>query len=118
MWADNLSTGEPLPRIAPWRAGLSGVYRFDAWQARLGFDHAAAQRRVPAGSEPTAAYTLWHASLNYRQKVDVGTVNWFARWDNIGNALAYSATSILTSTVPGRVPLPGRSLKLGLQWQF
>ena len=116
--ADNLSTGEPLPRIAPWRAGLSGVYRFDAWQARLGFDHAAAQRRVPAGAEPTAAYTLWHASLNYRQKVDVGTVHWFARLDNIGNALAYSATSILTSTVPGRVPLPGRSLKLGLQWQF
>ena len=116
--ADNLSTGQPLPRIAPWRVGLSGVYRFDAWQARLGFDHAAAQRRVPTGSEPTAAYTLWHASLNYRQTVDVGTVHWFARLDNITNALAYSATSILTSTAPGRVPLPGRSLKLGLQWQF
>ncbi len=116
--ADNLSTGEPLPRIAPWRAGLSGIYRFDAWQARLGFDHAGAQRRVPAGSEPTAAYTLWHASVGYRQTVGVGTVHWFARLDNLSNALAYSATSILTSTVPGRVPLPGRSLKLGLQWQF
>ena len=116
--ADNLSTGEPLPRIAPWRAGLSGVYRFDAWQARLGFDHAGAQRRVPVGSEPTAAYTLWYASVGYRQKVDMGTVHWFARLDNLSNALAYSATSILTSTVPGRVPLPGRSLKLGLQWQF
>ena len=116
--AENLSTGEPLPRIAPWRAGLSGVYRLDAWQARLGFDHAGAQRRVPAGTEPTAAYTLWHASVGYRQKVDVGTVHWFARLDNLSNALAYSATSILTSTVPGRVPLPGRSLKLGLQWQF
>ncbi len=116
--ADNLSTGEPLPRIAPWRVGLSGVYRVDAWQARLGVDHAAAQRRVPEGSAATAAYTLWHASLNYRQKAAMGTVNWFARLDNLGNALAYSATSILTSTVPGRVPLPGRSLKLGAQWQF
>ena len=116
--ADNLSTGEPLPRIAPWRVGLSGVYKFDAWQARLGFDHAAAQRRVPGGSAATSAYTLWHASLNYRQKAAMGTVNWFARLDNLGNALAYSATSILTSTVPGRVPLPGRSLKLGAQWQF
>lgn len=116
--ADNLSTGQPLPRIAPWRVGLSGVYRFDAWQARLGFDHAGAQRRVPADSLSTAAYTLWHASLNYRQKVDVGTVQWFARLDNLSNALAYSATSILTSTVPGRVPLPGRSLKIGAQWQF
>ena len=116
--ADNLSTGEPLPRIAPWRVGLSGVYRFDAWQARLGFDHAAAQRRVPADSAPTGGYTLWHAGLNYRQKASVGTVNWFARLDNLTNALAYSATSILTSTVPGRVPLQGRSLRLGLQWQF
>lgn len=116
--ADNLSTGEPLPRIAPWRVGLSGVYRFDAWQARLGFDHAAAQHRVPDGSASTAAYTLWHAGLNYRQKAALGTVHWFARLDNLTNALAYSATSILSSTAPGRVPLPGRSLKLGLQWQF
>ncbi len=116
--ADNLSSGEPLPRIAPWRAGLSGVYSQDAWRARLGFDHAAAQRRVPSGSEATASHTLWHASLNYRQKMALGSVNWFARLDNITNVLAYSATSILTSTAPGRVPLPGRSLKLGMQWQF
>ena len=116
--ADNLSTGEPLPRTAPWRAGLSGVYRFDAWQVRLGFDHAAAQRRVPTDSTATASYTLWHAGLNYRQKAAVGTVNWFARLDNLTNVLAWSATSILTSTAPGRVPLPGRSLKLGAQWLF
>ena len=116
--ADNLATGEPLPRIAPWRVGLSGVYRLDAWQARLGFDHAGAQHRVPLGSEATAGYTLWHAGLSYRQLAPVGTVHWFARLDNLTNALAYSATSILTTTVPGRAPLPGRSLKLGLQWQF
>lgn len=116
--ADNETSGEPLPRIAPWRVGLSGVYRWDAWQTRIGFDHAGAQRRVPVGSEATASYTLWHAGLNYRQKLTMGTVNWFARLDNLTNALAYSATSVLTSTVPGRVPLPGRSLKLGLQWQF
>ena len=116
--ADNLSTGEPLPRIAPWRVGLSAIYRRDAWQARLGVDHAAAQRRVPEGSASTSGYTLWHAGLNYRQRVEVGTLHWFARLENLSNALAWSATSILTSTVPGRVPLPGRSLKLGLQWQF
>ena len=116
--ADNLSTGEPLPRTAPWRLGLSGVYRFDAWQARLGFDHAAAQRRVPVDSTATASYTLWHVGLNYRQRADVGTLHWFARLDNLTNTLAWSATSILTSTAPGRVPLPGRSLKLGLQWLF
>ena len=116
--ADNQSTGEPLPRIAPWRVGLSAVYRRNAWQARLGFDHFAAQQRVPEGSANTARYTLWNAGLSYRQQASVGTLHWFARLDNAGNTLAYSPTSILTSTVPGRVPLPGRTLKLGLQWQF
>ena len=116
--ADNLSTGEPLPRIAPWRWGLSGAYSHDAWRAQLGFDRVAAQKRVPEGSASTEGYTLWHASLSYRRKVDVGTLHAFARLDNAGNALAYSATSILTSSLPGRVPLPGRSLKLGVQWQF
>lgn len=116
--ADNLETGEPLPRMAPWRVGLSAVYRQDAWQWRLGVDHAGAQRRVPAGQQPTDSYNLWHAGLNYRQAHGADTLLWFARIDNLGNALAYSATSILTSTAPGRVPLPGRSLKAGVQWLF
>ena len=116
--ADNLDSGEPLPRIAPWRVGLSAVYRREGWQARLGLDHAGAQHRVPAGQVPTERYTLWHAGLNYRQTLGADTLLWFARLDNLGNALAYSASSILTSTVPNRVPLPGRSLKLGVQYLF
>jgi len=115
---DNLGTGEALPRIAPWRAGLSAVYRLGDWQARMGFDHAAAQCRVPAGSVCTAAYTLWNANVDYRYKSTMGTVHWFARLDNLTDALAYSASAILTSTQPGRVPLPGRTLRLGMQWLF
>ena len=116
--ADNLDSGQPLPRIAPWRVGVDVVYRHEAWQARVGLDHAGAQRRVPAGQQPTDSYNFWHAGLNYRQTLGADTLLWFARIDNLGNALAYSATSILTSTAPGRVPLPGRSLKAGVQWLF
>jgi len=43
---------------------------------------------------------------------------WYARLDNATDTLAYSATSILTQTVPGKVPLPGRSLKVGVQLMF
>jgi iron complex outermembrane receptor protein len=43
---------------------------------------------------------------------------WYARVDNASDRLAYSATSILTQTAPGPVPLPGRSLKVGLQASF
>jgi len=32
--------------------------------------------------------------------------------------LAYSATSILAQTAPGRVPLPGRAAKMVLQASF
>lgn len=43
---------------------------------------------------------------------------WYARIDNAADKLAYSATSILTRTAPGKSPLPGRSLKLGLRASF
>ena len=38
--------------------------------------------------------------------------------DNLGDVLAYSPTSVLTQTAPGRAPLPGRSLKVGVQVAF
>ena len=116
--ATDLLSGQPLPRIAPLRLGSTLVYTRGPWTARWGFDHADAQSRVPAQSLPTARYTLWHAGLSWRQRLERSTLHWFARVDNLGNALAYSANSVLTSTAPGRAPLPGRSLKLGVQWMF
>jgi iron complex outermembrane receptor protein len=116
--ADNITTGQALPRIAPMRAGATLVWGQGAWGARFGLDHAAAQTRVPAGQLETAGYTLWNASMSYRTRAGASNLLWFARLDNIGNALAYSASSILTQTAPGKVPLPGRSLKLGLQASF
>jgi iron complex outermembrane recepter protein len=61
------------------------------------------------------AYTLVNASVSYRQKLDATVLNWFARLDNLTDQLAYSASSILTSTAFGKSPLPGRSFKLGVQ---
>jgi iron complex outermembrane receptor protein len=116
--ATDLASGQPLPRIAPLRWGGTLVYPLGPWTARWGFDHVAAQSRVPVQALPTSAYTLWHAGLSWRQRLERSTLHWFARADNLGNALAYSATSVLTSTAPGRAPLPGRSLKLGVQWLF
>ncbi|MBT9488687.1 MAG: hypothetical protein IV093_14350, partial [Rubrivivax sp.] len=46
------------------------------------------------------------------------TALWFARLDNANDVLAYSATSILTQSAPGKAPLPGRILKLGVQLAF
>ncbi|NBS46595.1 MAG: TonB-dependent receptor [Betaproteobacteria bacterium] len=117
--ARHAQTGEPLPRIAPARAGSTLVWREGPWAWRVGFDHAAQASRVPAGQQVTPGYTLWHAALNWRLAT-AGGVLWdaFARLNNATDRLAYSATSILTQTAPGRSPLPGRSLRLGLQARF
>ncbi|MGJ7494420.1 TonB-dependent receptor [Variovorax sp. RT4R15] len=117
--ATNTDTGEPLPRIAPVRVGATLVYGNGPWSARLGFDHNAAQRRVPlVGARETDAYTLWNASISYRMKVQRAALTWYARVDNITNKLAYTATSILTTTVYPDAPLPGRTLKVGLRVNF
>jgi len=117
--AKNLDTGEPLPRIAPFRAGATLVYGNGPWSARLGFDYNAAQRHVPSvGARETDAYTLWNAAISYRMKVQRANLTWYARVDNITNKLAYSPTSILTTTVYPNAPLPGRSLKVGLRVTF
>ncbi|MDP3700408.1 MAG: TonB-dependent receptor [Hylemonella sp.] len=116
--AENTSTGQPLPRITPLRLGAALQWSRAAWGARLGLDRYEAQNRVPEGQRATAGYTLWNAALNFRDKVGGLPALWYARVDNIGDTLAYSSTSILTQTVPGKAPLPGRSLKVGLQLAF
>jgi iron complex outermembrane receptor protein len=116
--ATNADTGQPLPRVAPVRVGATLVGAQGPWSARLGFDHATAQDRVPAGDLPTGGYTLWSAALTYRMKVQAANLLWYARLDNAGDKLAYSASSILTQSAPGKSPLPGRSLKVGVQATF
>ena len=116
--ATNLSTGQPLPRIPPMRLGATLKYANGPFGASFGFDRSAAQNRVPAGDRATAAYTLWNTAVNYRIKAGPASMLWYARLDNITNRLAYSATSVLTTTVFPAAPLPGRNLKLGLQASF
>ncbi|MDO8768332.1 MAG: TonB-dependent receptor [Burkholderiaceae bacterium] len=117
--ATNESTGQALPRIAPMRAGATVVWGGGPWGARLGFDHAFAQNRVPdAGQRSTDAYTLWNAAVTYKMKQGGADLLWYARVDNLTDKLAYSAASVLTTTAFPKAPLPGRSLKVGLQVNF
>lgn len=116
--AMNRDTGEPLPRIPPWRAGVTLAWTHGNFSARAGADHFARQSRVPAGDAASPAYTLWNAAVTWRMQRDSATLLWYAKVDNAGNRLAYSATSILTQTAPGKSPLPGRSVKVGLRADF
>lgn len=112
------STGQPLPRLAPLRGGVTLVWERKPWGARLGVDHAMRQARVPSGDVPVSGYTLWHAGLTRRDQAGGTQLLWYARLDNLTDARAYSATSLLTQSAPGRVPLPGRSLRVGVRADF
>ena len=117
--ASNLNTNQPLSRIPPMRLGASLKYASGPVGANFGFDHSAAQKSVPTGDSAAAANTRFNAGASYRIKVGPASLLWYARLDNITNRLAYSATSVLTTTAfPNAPPLPGRSLKLGLQASF
>jgi iron complex outermembrane receptor protein len=122
--AKDLTHNSYLPRIAPMRVGADAVWSRNAWGARFGFMHAAAQNRVPDnGAEPgitTAGHTLWNAGINYHAHT-YGPTHWllFAKLDNITNKLAYSSTSVLTQTMTTNAPpIAGRSLKVGAQVSF
>ncbi len=116
--ATNLSNGQPLPRIAPARVGASLLWASGPWGSSIGFDHSMAQNRVAAGQRATSAYTLWNLAATYRMKAGVSNILWYAKVDNLTNQLAYSAASVLTTTAFPKAPLPGRSLKVGLQVAF
>ncbi len=111
--ATNTASGAALPRISPLRVGATLAWAQGAWGARIGFDNNAKARDGSA-----AAYTLWNLAATYKMKAKDADLLWFARLDNATDKLAYSATSILTTSAAGKAPLPGRSLKVGLQAQF
>jgi iron complex outermembrane recepter protein len=111
--ATNANTGAPLPRISPLRTGATLVWTQGPWSARVGFD-----RNAKARDNSAEGYTLWNLAATWRMKAKDAQLQWFARLDNVTDKLAYSATSILTTSAPNRSPLPGRSFKLGLQAVF
>jgi iron complex outermembrane receptor protein len=103
--------------------GTTLLREYGPWRTSLGAEYNAKPRRGE-NQAASSAYTLWNVYMSYRQKIASSHAIWFARVDNLTDALAYSATSILTTTAQDatsgrpKAPLPGRSFKLGLQLYF
>ena len=114
--ATDSSTGEPLPRVAPMRLALGLDAGFGPWSARIELDHAARQSRVPANDTATASYSIVNLSLTRKFELAGSNALWFLKLGNVGNVLAYNASTI--DTVRGLAPLPGRALKTGLRVSF
>ena len=112
--ADHRATGEPLPRIAPQRFKLGLAWQGAAWRWQGEVVRAQAQTRVPSDDAVTPGWTQLNVAGSYRWRWQGQDALLFLRLNNLGNALAYSASS--TVTVRGLAPLPGRSASVGLRW--
>ncbi|HMO46025.1 MAG TPA: TonB-dependent receptor [Rubrivivax sp.] len=116
MRATNEASSQPLPRIPPARLTLGLNWRLGDWTARVEGSYAAAQDRVPADDPATPSYTLVNLSASYRLRLSDADGLLFLRINNVGNRLAYNATSI--ATVRPLAPLPGRGVMVGLRLNF
>ena len=116
MRAQNEATDQPLPRIPPLRLTGGLNWSLGGWGARAEVVYAAAQNQVPADDPATPSYTIVNLSASYRFSVTGADGLIFLRLNNVGNELAYNATSI--ATVRPLAPLPGRGLMAGLRLNF
>jgi len=116
MRATNEASGQALPRIPPTRVTLGLNWSWGDWSARAEAVYAAAQDRVPTDDPSTPAYTLVNLSASWRLRLQGADGLLFLRVNNVGNELAYNATTI--ATVRPLAPLPGRGVMAGLRLNF
>ncbi|RZU02541.1 TonB-dependent receptor [Rivibacter subsaxonicus] len=115
--ADNRTSGEPLPRIAPLRAALGASWGFaEDWLLRGEVRHAARQSRVPSDDVATPSYTLLNLALSKSFGLGGAAGLAYLKLDNLTDELAFNASTI--GTVRPLAPLGGRALSAGLRLSF
>jgi iron complex outermembrane receptor protein len=110
------SSGEALPRLAPQRASFAIEADDGRWLLGAELKLAARQTRVPVLDTATPGYGLLKLSLARRLQIGNSDALWYLKLDNLGNTLAYNASSI--ATVRSLAPQAARSLMTGLQLRF
>ena len=105
-------TGEYLPRLTPLRYGVGLHFTRNQFEAAAEATFNADQDKTAANELPTDSYTLVSAELSYAfEQPDIFV---FLRGTNLTDEEARQHTSPLKDLVP----LPGRSVQLGLRYDF
>ena len=116
--AEDRTNHSPLPRIAPRRFTSGLIWSMNAWGARLEAQMVSKQNRHSFDDAVgrTDGYTFINAAVTYgfQQTRTSGTL--FVRATNLADRKAFNAASI--DTIRSLSPLPGRSIKAGLQINF
>jgi iron complex outermembrane receptor protein len=107
-------TGEPLPRIPPFRFGGAIRYQGEAFWGLVGVRHAWKQDRISEFETETDGFTLLEAAVGYRFFFG-GVVNdLILRGTNLTDEEARNHVSFLKDVAP----LPGRDVSLSYRVSF
>ena len=112
--AEDRSSGEPIPRIPPFRTRAALDYSSGAFNARLEGQYAAAQHRHAVYELPTDGYLLLNASISYDVALGGVATTIYLKGSNLTNEEARQSTSFLKDIAP----MPGRGVVLGLRSEF
>ncbi|MEY2496140.1 MAG: iron complex outerrane recepter protein [Verrucomicrobiota bacterium] len=112
--ATDLDTGEPLPRITPFRYTVSLNYESEKWNASIEGQRVDAQDRVAPFETTTPGYTFLNASIGYKFRTGP-TYNYvYVRGTNLTNEEARDHLSFLKEVLP----LAGRGVAVGFRTTF
>lgn len=112
-----LSDGNAVPRMPPYRVGISLHGHQGALSGNISLTHAARQDRVGSAAETeTASYNLLNADLSYaiRQRIGFGHATVFLRGTNLLNDDIRRSTSFIKDVAPA----PGRGGVIGIRFNF
>ncbi len=112
VYGEDENTGQYLPRITPLRYGIGLHYTLDGFSAATEAVFHSDQEKTASSELPTDSYTLVSAEMSY--KFDEPDIFVFLRGTNLTDEEARQHASPLKDLVP----LPGRSLQLGLRYDF
>lgn len=104
--------GNYLPRITPARYGTSLHYIQQGFDASISVTYNDEQTRTANNELPTDSFTIIDAELSYR--ISNPNLIVFLKALNLDNEDARRHTSPLKDLAP----LPGRSIRAGLRWDF
>ena len=107
-------SGENLPRITPARIGIGADGRIGPVSLNLDYTRVTEQDRTAPLETTTPAYDLLSADIGYTLRTTAGEVTLYARGRNLLDETRRDATSFLKDVAPR----PGRSLYLGLRFDF
>jgi iron complex outermembrane receptor protein len=109
-----LDAGGNVPRIPPMRFGTSFHYEQGNWHGEVEVIRNSKQDKIASYETETDGYNMVSASVNYYLGLDDVDMTFYLEGKNLGDVEG----RVHSSYVKDEVPLPGRSVSVGVRARF